>query len=442
MILVFIVALATPPAYAAPEEVFTIAKAVDRAFERNPDIQNQRQRIIESESSASQALSHVFPNISAKITANEKKAAVNNGNATFGGEPYNQYIGQIDITQPIYAAGALTSAIDAAKKNTEIREFDLEITKRDLTLGVLQAFYSILLNEKLLGIYQEAEQIQKESLAISRKYQQSGRGQLIDVYQNETQLAQLVPKIVRTENQIKASEHLLATLLHSTDISQIHAKGQLTIIDRTQINRIFEQNKRERFELTRHARQIDEFRFNRTLEMASNYPNLGLIGNIARTTTDKKELTDANSTSWSIGLQLTIPIFTGLSSMHQRSILSAQEAQLKYQEVKLKDQLSLEEIQSITDLNNAETMLVASQKAANFSRKALLEAKKNYRLQTISPFQFLLISQSYLDAQSENLTAKYNYLTSLEQCFVALGVPLSVLVDLLENNQAPEALEK
>lgn len=128
--------------------------------------------------------------------------------------------------------------------------------------------------------------------------------------------------------------------------------------------------------------------------------------------------------------------------MHQRSILSAQEAQLKHQEVRLRDQLSLEEIQAITNLNNAETVLQASQRAADFSRKALLEAKKSYRLQTISPFQFLLISQSYLDAQSEYLTAKYNYLISLEQSFVALGVPLLLLVDLLENYQSSETLEK
>ncbi len=436
IILIFMLGLATATMICASEEVLTISMAVERAFERNPEIQNQRERILESQSSASYAFSQAFPRISAKMTANEKKAAVNTGSATFGGEPYNQYIGQIDLTQPLYASGALTSATRAAEKNTQIREFDLEIAKRDLILNVFQAFYSILLNEKLLSIYREAEEIQKESLAISRRYQKSGRGQLIDVYQNETQLAQIAPKIVRTENQVKASEHLLATLLHSTDLSKIHAKGQLTVIDRSQIDRIFENNKRERFELLRQSLTLEEFRFNRTIELASNYPNLDLIGNIARTTTDKSELLDSNSTSWSIGLQLTIPIFTGLSSLHQRSILNAQEAQLKHQEVKLKDQLSLEEIQAITNLNNAETVLLASQKAADFSKKALLEAKKGYRLQTIGPFQFLLISQSYLDAQSEGLTAKYSYLTSLVQYFVAFGVPLSILVDLLEQGSS------
>ncbi len=442
--LVFILLISSGPlcASSSPDEVFTVARAVQTAFERNPDILNGRDRIIEGQSTESFTRSQAFPNISAKLTANEKKAAVNSGSPAFGGDPYNQYIGQIDLSQPIYAAGAISSAIGAAKKETQIREFDLEITKRDLTLSVLQAFYSILLNEKLLDIYRDAEQVQKESLATSRRYHESGRGQLIDVYQNETQLALITPKIVQTENQVKASGYLLATLLHATDLSNIRAKGELTILNRTQIDKILEQKKAERYELSRQLLKYDQFEFNRTLQLASNLPTLSLIGNINRTATDKNELTSSNSTAWTVGLQLNIPLFSGLSSINQRHILNAQESQLKDQEIKLRDQLSLQEIQAMTSLNNAETVLTASQKAADFSKKALNEAKKNYRVQMIGPFQFLLIEQSYLDAQSSNLNAKFNYLVALENCFVALGAPLSVLVDMLENNHAAETLEK
>ena len=324
-------------------------------------------------------------------------------------------------------------AIKSAKKDKQIREYDLEIAKRDLSIAVIKTFYNIILNKKLLAVYKDAENNQKQYLVTSKHYYSIGRGRLIDVYQGETQLAMISPKIVQTENEVKSSGYQLANLLRVTDLPRINVVGRLTEVDHSIINNTIAEKKSVRPELTSQNLQIEKFGYDKYGELTSNFPKLDLLGDIGRTSTSKSDLNSGYATSWSVGVQLTIPLFSGFSLIPERNVLKAKEMQLEHQKTKLLSQISLEEIDSYTSFNYAETVLTAAKKAANFSKKALDEALKDFGRQAISSFQYIVVNQNFLDAQSNFLMAQYNYLISLINYFVASGVPVSELVTILDN---------
>ncbi len=49
--------------------------------------------------------------------------------------------------------------------------------------------------------------------------------------------------------------------------------------------------------------------------MGDHYPKLDLFGTWGRAGSRKSDLSDSFSTKWSYGLQLSVPLFSGLSSV-------------------------------------------------------------------------------------------------------------------------------
>jgi outer membrane protein TolC len=175
--------------------------------------------------------------------------------------------------------------------------------------------------------------------------------------------------------------------------------------------------------------------------MAPNWPSLSFVGNVGRSANTKNDLFDQNTTNWSIGLQLNIPLFTGLSSVFQRNSLASQEKQLEYTETKTSDTVSLNQIQTEKNLESAQTALDASREAAIYGRQSKTAAERDYRLLNINYLQYQTSLQAYLTAETGYNQAKYNYIVAVAQYFNAAGVPISILISKLEELSALPATE-
>ena len=94
--------------------------------------------------------------------------------------------------------------------------------------------------------------------------------------------------------------------------------------------------------------------------------------------------------------------------------------------------MSVNQIQTEKNMNTAQTSLETSRIAAGFGRESLVEAEKQYRLNTINYTQYQTSLQAYLTSETGYYQAKYNYIVAVGQYFVAVGIPLGKLVDELE----------
>lgn len=410
---------------------FTIQDSVSRALEKNPSVLKAREAEQQSLANEALAITHLFPVVNGTVVAAHLKAASNTTSPLFGGDPYNQYTVGANLTQPLYDA-ALSGAYRYTKKDENIKHYAEEIAERATTESVVEAFYTVLLQERLLRIYKEAQKVDQDTLAIAQRYARIGRAQKLDVLQLQTQVALLTPKIAQTEDAMRTAAAQLATLLRSLDANAIRLQGAFVTPDVEWARKMIQQGKKELPEILQARETVNQFEDTRDVTMATYWPKLNFVATAQRQGYTKHDLVDEDSTSWGLSLQLNVPIFAGLGSFKQRESLASQERQLELDETSTADTVSVSQIQSEHDFEVAVKTLDAAKQAAQYGIDSLKEAQRTYRLQMINYLQYQNSEQAFLDAQSGYLQAKYNYIVSLSKYFNALGVPGSVLVSKLE----------
>lgn len=428
------------PSRAADLAPFTIQESVSRALEKNPAVLSSREAVVQTEANQSYAFRHIFPVVNGTASAAHQKAPSNTTNPLFGGDPYNYYLAGLNLTQPLYDS-SVSGALRYAQKDVKIKNFAEEISERTVTEQVLEVFYSVLLNERLLQIYKEAKKVDEDTLTIAQRYARIGRAQKLDVLQLQTQVALLIPKIAQTEDLMRTYAAQLATLIRSLDANAIRLQGAFVTPDSAWVKAMIDKSKKELPELLQARETVNQFEDTRDVQMAAYWPKLNFLASVQRQGYTKHDIFDQNTTQWALQLQLNIPIFAGLQSISLRESLASQERQLELAETSTADTVSVNQIQTERDFQVAQTTFEASKQAAQYGIESLKEAQRTYRLQMINYLQYQTSEQAFLDSQSGYLQAKYNYIVALSKYFNALGVPSATLIAKLQEMTGKGASE-
>lgn len=169
--------------------------------------------------------------------------------------------------------------------------------------------------------------------------------------------------------------------------------------------------------------------------LGTNLPTLNLTGDYMRNSYHRPEYFNGDAASWIAGVQLVIPLFSGLSSKYQRQSLDSQKKQLEYNKENIEHQTTLNQVGSRANLEAAQASIVSGEEALRLATASLNEAKRLYRLENVDLLQFLAVQQAYVQAEQTLNTTKFNYITALVTYYSALGQSLNGLVALLEDKK-------
>ncbi|MFN7684675.1 MAG: efflux RND transporter permease subunit [Oligoflexia bacterium] len=425
---------------AAEASPINLKQAIQEALENQPQVKQARERLVQFEADEGRAFATLFPVINANLSAMTRKDAVVSNFVRFNGEPYNSYSANIQAQQPLLVFGFF-SGIHLTRTDRELRQLDLEIASRDLSINVIRAFYQVLLSQRLLETLTEIEKIQKETLATALRRQSIGRGQLLDVLQARTQLALLEPRLaqVRTQRRIAAQE--LATLLGRTDPQVITVTGSLETRGARQPGEPRPLSELEKELISSEIIALPELQQvrlrrqrvsqARSVTIGQNFPSIRATGELARQSFVRTDLLSNSANAWSASINLTIPLFSGLSILQEIRSFNAQAAQVEAEEHGLIQSSALERVRSQQTLEMTRTNLESSQRAWDLSKQSLEEARRNYRLATIDLLQLLQVQQAFQDAQQSLEQARFDHLQALARTCRAVGIPVSRLVGAL-----------
>jgi outer membrane protein len=429
-ILPLICGLWTTQVHGMSTDAITIQDAVQRSMLQNPALKNLREKVTEANGNLGLAIAQIFPSLSATGVMDYEKDPANVQSALFGGNAYNNYNVGLKLSQPLFDGGAILGGFGAAKKQILINGFALQQSERDTTLTVITDFYGTLYNRRLLDTLRRTEAAITESVKTTDRFYKNGRSQLTDLLQIKTTLALLQPQITAAQAAIlTTASHLNYDLGTENQRDLVLTSNFITPPPEMIHARVAQARLRPEIESI-HT-QLDQFADTRTVQMAVNYPNLSAFGTFGRAAYTKSDLFNDYSNQWTLGLQLAIPLFTGLSSYRQREVLASQEAELHFQQDDLNNQMNYNEVNTEQLFESAISVLKSSEEAFKLADAALIESQKNYRLQTINMLTLVTIEQNYLAASSSFDNAKYQYILAAGNLFVARGIPMSDLVAML-----------
>ena len=409
----------------------TLPDAIDTAVARNPTIRDFREKLNWASYGTALAIAPSLPQLSFVGTANNEQDSLQLGTPQFGGEVYPAYSVGFKLDQPLFSGMSLPALLKDAKYESQLRGYDLQGGIRDISVQVVQAFYSLLLAQRQLASLNRNMAVSEDLLKLTQHRQTIGRNQLLDVLQIKTQIAQLLPQIETAKNSIKINAAALAILLGYTDGVEFSLPDVLVPED---LGVLLDKDKTPQGPIPEleHAQYLrDQYEEKRTELMAQYYPSLDIIGTFGRQANDKDDLLSSDSNAWSIGLQLSVPITSIAAAVYQHRQMASTAASYEIEQAGLIATDKQAQVTNRANLVLAESNMAAYLEAYRLAGKSLAEARRQYRLATIDYVQFLTTEQAFFTAEVAYETAKYTTINAGAQYCVSTGIDIKNLIQIL-----------
>lgn len=408
----------------------TLKDAVELGRAQSPTIAESRQKLDEARANRFKAWSAVTPTLSSSIGYSRQADALTSSRPRFDGQSYHYYSLTATLSQPILYRGAI-NAVLAARMGSDLGEIAYEIADRDLSLNVVQTFYSVLLKKREVETLKKSKTLRTESLQIAERRSKIGRAQRLDVLQIQTQIALLEPKIQKAENELSTVAAQLAILIGEHERKSVSVEGDLEIPNPRIILEKLKAAQSTAPELRKKALEIESTEYKNTVAMTDYWPKLSGEGTWSRSGFKKGDLTDEDAAQWSLGVKLSIPLFQGGRGWFDNQILNSQVLQLRSQQRQLLDQWSQEQITARDELETAGSMIESGTRAFKLAEQSVKVAKEDYKVANIDYLQLLNTQQDLLDAELALNQAKYDFISKLTKYTKVYGVRSDLLFEQL-----------
>jgi outer membrane protein TolC len=411
----------------------SLKQAIERALAFNPEALRAREALREGDSIFKLALSQAGPQVTGSLAYRRQKDSLL-GQSRFSGQTYNLYDFQLDARQTLLERGLITTVL-IGRSEQRLRRLHYEVSVRDLSYRVIQAFYRLLVLQDQLEFLRKTKKVYERNLRITQQRQQIGQSQRLDFLKLKAEVALIDPQIEEAENNLITERAFLANQLILEDFENLRLKGQLKIpafqVLEAKINQL--EKLVPEVEIIQEERSLVEKQA--LVQLGKHWPRVDAIGSFGRSGFEKGNLFDNDANRWAVGVQLSIPIFSSFSYFHERGRWASIERQSFQREQTVKNLNDYQRIKSIRDLKSAYAVISASQTATNLVEEALKEARRYFELARINYLELLNSEQSLLRSEISLLQAKVQFIQKLTDFFQSHGFSSAVLIEILSDQE-------
>lgn len=412
----------------------TLRQLIHAALKNNYDLRIALTRIAQARAVSAQAASQFFPTLGYTASAaGGRNAFLGNPRptesitlpniGTVGPDPYGpSYLAAFSAAWEIDLWGRIRSMNDAALAQylaTAEARHDIGVS---LVSAVAQTYFQIL----ALDLEREiavatAKNLQGSLDLFTRKYQ-GGAGSLLEVNRAAAMQAQVAANVPEIERQIALQENQLSILLGRNPGPIQRGEAGLDDIHAPQIPVGLPSQLLERRPDIRQAEDaVRAANAQVGVAIANFFPRVGLSALFGGVSSDLSRLTSSSSATYSIGANLSGPIFEGgaLSAQYQQAKAAWEQTKLQYQ------QTALTAFREVADALVSRQKYAENekllQKAVDAARQSAQLSQQRYQDGKAAYFE-VLDSQNQLYADQSALTqSKLNELNAFVQLYKALG---------------------
>jgi outer membrane protein TolC len=404
-----------------------LKQLIQKGMNYSPDIQKAQGDYKIADEQFSQAEATLFPTLKLTASAQNKKLAL----STFGQAGtvrQNQYDAAINLSQPLYAGGAITSGLAAAKLGKQIALQSLFIQKQNFLSQLISGYYDYSQNVERFKQAQINRDFLKNYAAIARQYANIGRTKSIDRLQAEANLASSESAVLENESLLAASRNALLQLIGEKDLTneniEIIPHLEVKPIEPLTLKQALEKAIESNPEVRTAEMQVRQQEYMNDLDLVEDKARLSLDGSYGYTSPNRDELFDENQNTYMVGVNLTIPLFSGLSSLSKKR----EHAQLKMQKEKdlmlKQDELRQSLSTAIETLQRDFKRIKNLKEAVELGRRAMDSALKDYRRGLVSSTDVVNIQNKRYSSELELLQVTASYMKQVLSLRRDLGVEL------------------
>ncbi|WP_189682389.1 efflux transporter outer membrane subunit [Seohaeicola zhoushanensis] len=387
-----------------------------RALARNLSIQEALAVIDEAEAGTQLARASDFPTLRA-------------GGAAVRGDP--DAIGRVsDSTSATLSTSWMLDLFGANRANRaaavaelEAAQISEEVARRAVTAAVSSAYIDLRFFQESIALTRQSVASRKETLDLTRSMLELGQANRLDVLQAEQAVAQAEANLPSLQIGFDQSLNRLATLTASrtAELRPMLQRGSAQPVARFRPSvGVPAEVIRARPDVQVAERQLASAAARIGVAEAAFWPSVTLSGTI--TPTDIKG--GGSLTSWSIGPQISLPIFTGGAN---KARLKAAEARAQQAETRWRASVldAIEEVENgLSAYNRGAANVVAQRRLVASAQETVSLAREIYRSGQSTFFTVLDAERNLLSARAALASAVRDHAAGYVAVSVAAAAPL------------------
>ncbi len=420
----------------------TLSEALDLALSENPTIKVAEMEVQRFDYVKRQTWGNWIPQIavSGTYTRSIVKQSMAKG-LSFGAD--NTLAAQGDAHWAFFAP----TVFRTLKLNDTQRAAAVESARSsriELVAEVKKAFYNILLAEQSLQVLRASEATSQRTVDDTEVRYKNGLTSEYDLLTAQVQLSNLRPTILQTENSIRLSKLMLKMYLSIPEEVEVEAVGELD----TMRDAVLAGTDGLTTDVTENSGlkslELQEELLRRQLKVAnaSRLPSVSAFFSATYTGNDmdmsklgafggsgsdsgsgsgsgsQTPTTASGSPSFwwqhpiSAGLQVSIPIFSGLTKMNKSREIKNQISQVSLQRIYARQQIDVQVRSALNDLMTARETMYAQELTVAQTEKAYSISDTRYRAGAGTILELNSAQLAQTQAQLSYSQAIYNYLSA------------------------------
>ena len=413
----FIFTLAIIPAQLLPAATsLTLDEALATALKNHPQIIEAKANLNGAEARTGQALSNYYPQISIAADWSRGRTFLTPLESIRSTEVNTD---ALYLKQTIYDFGRTAGAVAASRGSREAADKALILTRQDVALRVKNAFFLLLAAEKQVIAVRETVKAREGVNRQAQEFFNQGIRAKVDAARAEANYFAAKTALIRAENNREiarvelANAMGIASLGEGTFLTEQSPDVQ-PLPDRSQVQLEALQNRAE-------LQQLTALKMTASANLKSAQSSyLPILSGTASAGYADRDFPPAGRV-WGVGLNLTVPIFSGFGSVEQVreanasiSAIEARQGNLRLQIIKDAESAWLAANEAVARRDSTGKEVAAANENQSLAEGRYAEGVGNIIEVTDAQSQAL-------DAQTAQIQARYDYYTALARLARAMG---------------------
>ena len=418
----------------------TLDQAIRLALQKNSGLIAQENELLRSETSVTAAYGNFLPDLGAfgswdwnRSENAARTTTINGANFDVPKSTSESRTYGVGLSSNIVLFDGLSNyaTLSRSKNNLEALKLSIEGKKQEVVFQTINLYYSIVEADQLLKVREEDVKQQQKNLETIEERNRLGSVTKADVYQQQVQSGNAELEVIRQKNILETSKsnllfYLGLDVLQDYKYADILTQKELSILetdintDYDQLNELVNKALQNRRDYLAQKLNLESYSSNTTIARSGHLPRLS--GNLGYNSFANSTNELFKSNNYSVGLTLSIPIFSGFAT--HNAIQSAEVDEMNY-EIQLRDteRLLKQDLQkSFLDLDAAKKALLVTEKNVKAAEENLKIEQEKYSLGAGKLLDVLIANTSYQNAKTNYINAQFSYIRLSEQLKYNLGV--------------------
>lgn len=329
----------------------------------------------------------------------------------------------ISLSYLLFDFGVRESQIESAEYRLLAANLSQNRVLQDIVFQVEQAYYLLIGVEELVRVNELSLKNIQTALDAAQRRRESGLATVADVYRTETQVAQAQLNLTRSRGDFEKARGQLANAVGlpvngNISVQTLSAPPQIREIA-TSLNDLLERAKTSRPDLVAAEAQARAARANAKATSKAGLPSIELTSTAAHTLFGDDR---PSANSYSLALNLRIPLFSGFRDTYSVRQAEAQASQAEAARDTLYKQTELDVWQAYYDLQTAASGISSTEAQVKSAEQTAQATLARYQAGFGSILDLITAQLDESNARVQRVQSYLNWFTALARLNFSIGM--------------------